>query len=355
MHASCTNRSGTCGQSGSLSTAESAPRDRLAKREPVMSTSEKMPALGYLPWTTQATLRLLSGSEDISFIDYHIRRTTVTALVHAFLPLGYYIGLALFAPELNLLAVWELTPFFQAVFSICLGLPLTVLLFALYWHYDNWSNHPIAQQLVQLSNGGSWKAVASAVNTEFRRIDKFASGTPGRRFQSATTAQYLNINVQRVERYLSDFKIRLNSLEYSDLRTKLQAQIQNARNIVVRQSLSDQFLEAFHHTVSQNPVFHPQPHVELDQCIGCMQKESNVKLQKHCEDEVQGQEGQADPAGPTCVQCFCRPMWCLECMGKWFASRQDQQRPDTWLSGKAPCPTCRAVFCMLDVCRIVPR
>lgn len=336
--------------------------------------------------TLQTICASYLGSEDINFVDYHIRRATVTALVHALLPLGYYLCLALLAPELSLLAVWELTPVGQAIFSICLLLPLTVLLFALYWHLDSWGNHPIAQELAQLSNGGSWRAVASAINTEFRRIDKFASGAPGRRlyvtdswilktctyyvyvahqndislslehaeehplsYESGTTAQYLNISVKRAEPHLSDFKIRLNSLEYSDLRTKLQAQIQNARNIVVRQSLSDQFLEAFHHTVSLNPVFHPQPHVELDQCIGCMQKESNVKLQKRCVVDDQGQDEQQPTAGSPCVQCFCRPMWCLECMGKWFASRQDQQRPDTWLSGKAPCPTCRAVFCMLDV------
>lgn len=81
---------------------------------------------------------------------------------------------------------------------------------------------------------------------------------------------------------------------------------------------------------------------EVDTCIGCMQKESDVKLQKHCDSEGERE----------CVQCYCRPMWCLECMGKWFASRQDQQRPETWLSCKSPCPTCRAVFCILDVCKI---
>lgn len=97
-----------------------------------------------------------------------------------------------------------------------------------------------------------------------------------------------------------------------------------------------------------------------------MQKLSDVKLQRGCvspEDAAQapvnaeggGAEGGGAEGGVSnrpCVQCFCRPMWCLECMGKWFASRQDQQRPDTWLGSKSPCPTCRAVFCILDVCKI---
>lgn len=92
---------------------------------------------------------------------------------------------------------------------------------------------------------------------------------------------------------------------------------------------------------------------ELENCIGCMLKESNIKLQKHCADGENLREvGEGPLVNHHCVQCFCRPMWCLECMGRWFASRQDQQHPETWLSGKAPCPTCRAVFCMLDVCKI---
>lgn len=51
-----------------------------------------------------------------------------------------------------------------------------------------------------------------------------------------------------------------------------------------------------------------------------------------------------------CQTCFCRPMWCLSCLGRWFASRQDQQRPESWLSSRVPCPTCRAKFCILDIC-----
>lgn len=89
-------------------------------------------------------------------------------------------------------------------------------------------------------------------------------------------------------------------------------------------------------------IFCYQPQ-EADTCTGCMQKESDIKLVKLC-----------DSTGvEQCVQCYCRPMWCLECMGKWFASRQDQQRPEVWMSGSSPCPTCRAKFCVLDVCKLV--
>ncbi|KAL8624098.1 hypothetical protein ACOMHN_036101 [Nucella lapillus] len=325
------------------------------------------------------------GSEDMTFIQYHVKRSTVTMLVHSLFPLGYLVGLGLFAPELS---IWELTGCWQILFTACVALPLVVGACLLYWQQDNWERHPVATQLAQLGSGQGWRDVASAINTEFRRIDKFASGTHGRRlyvtdswilktttyyvyvahqndihlmletsedhplsYENSVATQYLNIAVRRVEPHLNDFSIRLNALEYSDLRTKLQAQVQNARNIMVRQSLSDQFLDAFHSTVSENPVFPVQVNMELEPCIGCMQKESNVKLQRQCVGEENA--GAAAGGENPCVQCFCRPMWCQDCMGKWFASRQDQQHPETWLSGNAPCPTCRAKFCMLDVCAIV--
>ena len=72
---------------------------------------------------------------------------------------------------------------------------------------------------------------------------------------------------------------------------------------------------------------------------------ANVKLSKQCDEVNNG----------DCRQCFCRPMWCLDCMGKWFASRQDQQHPENWMSKRSPCPTCRATFCVLDVCRLLIR
>jgi hypothetical protein len=53
------------------------------------------------------------------------------------------------------------------------------------------------------------------------------------------------------------FFSRLNSLDYRDLKEKLQAPVRNARCIVIRQSLSEQFLQAFAEQVSLNPVFIP--------------------------------------------------------------------------------------------------
>ena len=76
-----------------------------------------------------------------------------------------------------------------------------------------------------------------------------------------------------------------------------------------------------------------------EKCIGCMEKDANVKLLKRCANLSEGE----------CKQCYCRPMWCLDCMGRWFASRQDQNEPERWMSSLSPCPTCRSKFCLLDV------
>ncbi|XP_043368585.1 E3 ubiquitin-protein ligase TM129 isoform X2 [Dermochelys coriacea] len=135
---------------------------------------------------------------------------------------------------------------------------------------------------------------------------------------------------------------RLNSSEYGELREKLHAPIRNAANVVIHQSLSDLFLETFTLLVEINQTYPVPSNQELEPCIGCMQTNANIKLVKNCQEPNEGE----------CQQCYCRPMWCLTCMGKWFASRQDQQHPETWLSSQVPCPTCRAKFCILDVCII---
>ena len=49
--------------------------------------------------------------------------------------------------------------------------------------------------------------------------------------------------------------IRLNSLQYGELRDKLQAPIRTARNIVIQQSLSDRFAAAFLDQVRRNGVY----------------------------------------------------------------------------------------------------
>ncbi|CDQ82497.1 E3 ubiquitin-protein ligase TM129 isoform 3-T3 [Salvelinus alpinus] len=321
------------------------------------------------------------GSEDIGFIQYHVRRTSVTLLVHSTLPLGYYMGMCIAAPEKYLAYVHLISDGWRAFFTLSLALQLFSWVLVIYWSRHKWGNHPISQNLKAhaLPQSG-WGAVASSVNTEFRRIDKFATGAPGARVlitdtwimkvttyyvhialqqdthltvtdsrqhqlspDSATPVQILTLRVASINPSVKPFDIRLNSTEYAELREKLHAPIRNAANVVIHQTMSDLFLETFKSQVEMNQVYQLTSGQELESCIGCMQVPANTKLLRLCQEEGEGE----------CQQCYCRPMWCLTCMGKWFASRQDQQKPETWLGNRVPCPTCRAKFCILDVC-IVP-
>ncbi|MFT7797451.1 E3 ubiquitin-protein ligase TM129 [Arapaima gigas] len=325
--------------------------------------------------TVQNIFSAWLGSEDLTFVEYHIKRTTVTLLVHSALPLGYYAGLCIAAPEKYLGTAgtgWHL------YLAVSVALPLLSSLLTLHWSRSGWAKHPIARKLASHAlPQSSWRAVASSIDTEFRRIDKFATGTSGARVivtdtwivkvstyslhvaqqqdvhltvvdskqhelspDSSTPVQILTIAVASINQNVKPFDIRLNSTEYGELREKLHAPIRNAANVVIHQTLSDLFLEAFKSHVEINQPYLLPSGQELEPCIGCMQASANVKLVKRCQAEAEGE----------CQQCYCRPMWCLTCMGKWFASRQDQQRPETWLASTVPCPTCRAKFCILDVC-----
>ena len=132
--------------------------------------------------------------------------------------------------------------------------------------------------------------------------------------------------------------IRLNSLQYSELRDKLQAPIRTARNIVIQQSLSDRFAAAFLDQVHRNGIYSLPPgspvgsshilflhakesgykatmaeyqcHVclqPLENCVGCLQKMPQVKLQKRCaEPEVSCLSCNHSPhlSSPPFVFCF---------------------------------------------------
>ena len=52
---------------------------------------------------------------------------------------------------------------------------------------------------------------------------------------------------------------RLNATEYSDLKEKLHSPIRMARDVVIKQSLSDRFLDAFKKQVDENDVFVKPP------------------------------------------------------------------------------------------------
>ncbi|XP_071386386.1 E3 ubiquitin-protein ligase TM129 isoform X2 [Centroberyx affinis] len=322
------------------------------------------------------------GSEDIGFIQYHVKRTSITILVHSTLPLGYYMGMCIAAPEKNLGYIHQVSDSWQVFLLISFCLQLASWTLIIYWSRHHWSNHPISRALQahSLPPHSAWGTVATSINTEFRRIDKFATGAPEARViitdtwvlkvttyhvcvalqsdshltvtesrqhqlspDSASPTQILTLRVASINPAVRPFDIRLNSTEYAELREKLRAPIRNAANVVIHQTISDLFLETFKAQVELNQSYTLPSEQDLEPCIGCMQVPAGTKLIRLCRED--GGDNDSE-----CQQCFCRPMWCLSCLGRWFASRQDQQRPETWLASRVPCPTCRAKFCILDVC-----
>uniref|UniRef100_A0A3P8TIW9 Transmembrane protein 129, E3 ubiquitin protein ligase n=1 Tax=Amphiprion percula TaxID=161767 RepID=A0A3P8TIW9_AMPPE len=321
------------------------------------------------------------GSEDVGFIQYHVKRSSVTVLVHSALPLGYYMGMCIAAPEKNLGYIHQVSESWRTFLLLSLCLQLASWTLVIYWSRCHWHNHPISQALqahVQ-SPHSSWGSVATSINTEFRRIDKFATGAPGARVivtdswvlkvttyhiymalqsechvtvtdsrqhqlspDSASPTEILTLRVGSINPAVRPFNIKLNSTEYAELREKLRAPIRNSPNVVIHQTISELFLETFKAQVDLNQPYTLPTGQEVDPCIGCMQIPANTKVVRLC--PTAGTDNESE-----CQQCFCRPMWCLSCLGRWFASRQDQQRPETWLSSRVPCPTCRAKFCILDI------
>jgi len=308
--------------------------------------------------------------------------------IHAALPTIYLFGLVL----LKYPASSDETGAFEYLFSVVtlskssyfeillvtasLGLLVYVVTSHVVTIFNDWSLDEFAVQLAAHSTRGSWREVASSVDTEIRRIDKFRSVVGNTTLyvtetwliqvnmygvdmmqqsdiklslckaeeftlspESNTGTQYLEILVSSERNSNHAFKIRLNSLDYRDLKDKVRAPVENARQILIQKSLSEKFIQAFYVTASANPT--SQQTADAEQCIGCMQSTANVKLDKRCAREEDGTS--------ECSRCFCRPMWCVSCMARWFASRQEESSPETWLQGTSPCPTCRAKFCLLDV------
>ncbi|XP_024889457.1 E3 ubiquitin-protein ligase TM129-like isoform X1 [Temnothorax curvispinosus] len=323
------------------------------------------------------------GSENEFFVQYHIRRSVATLLLHSALPLGYVLGLLFFdhidAEKLLLNDGNYLGPLIVLCATI---VPLYTLNKVFEWSVNNWATHPIAKNLsVYGNNNTPWTSVASDINTEYRRIDKIVivtnsvtrviatdnwiiKITPYKlqvahqsdatlvvnksdvHFMSPTTrdqVQFINIQVKPMRAMAQEFDIRLNALDFKDLQDKVSRPIAVLHNIRFHRTLLDRFIDTFKEEVDKNPFYDTAE--ELGQCIGCMQALSNVKLNRLCNST---ENRDVD----DCTTCFCRPMWCIECMAKWFASRQDEDTPETWLSSKCTCPLCRARFCVLDVCLV---
>uniref|UniRef100_A0AAG5DJ13 Uncharacterized protein n=1 Tax=Anopheles atroparvus TaxID=41427 RepID=A0AAG5DJ13_ANOAO len=278
--------------------------------------------------------------------------------------------------------VWEV--FYALAWTLAILAVLTVL----YWYIDKWSNHPIAKhlQLFTKPTMPDWRSVATNINDEYRRNTKMEirsnaistlvvtenwiiktnlyrinvahqneTSLVGYKIdiQDVTTdisdaSQYVNIAVKPLQDS-KHFIIRVSGEHFSDFQDHVNRPIVLLPSVKFR-TLIDLFVEVFKEQATLNPVVRFTPLPDMDHCLGCLQVQPDVKIEKHCLDV--DASGAMLPEDQRCEPCLCRPQWCITCMALWFASRQQRAERDTWLSKKATCPMCRARFCVLDVCRV---
>lgn len=341
------------------------------------------------------------GSEAITFIQHHIRRTCLNLMVHSLLPVMYIRVYYMQFDENDdtkegVAASHSLVWTFLVLPAVLL--PGLVAAAIYYWSRNQWQNHPIARQLAKFANPDNqftdWRAVANNINDEFRRDSKmvirmnpisriiateswiiktssywinvahqnettmvaYKSDTHEVSQDAFETVQYVNIAVIPIRKEIKEFSIRINALDFKDLQDRISRQITILSSVKFHRSVLDRFVDVFKDQVAQNPTYRPEDSFvaeNSDNCFACMQARPNIKICKNCLDV--NEAGQTLSEAQCCQPCNCRPMWCIECVAKWFASRQDQSERDSWLQQKCTCPMCRARFCILDVCYVEER
>ncbi|XP_036675701.2 E3 ubiquitin-protein ligase TM129 [Drosophila suzukii] len=360
-----------------------------------------------LGFTIEQLFARFLGEEYLDFVGYHLRRTSLNLFVHSCLPFSYFLihrlKFSVFATQ-EPLEDSDLDPDFpmpqEAVafktltwktaqrFSVLAVLAVPALIFN--WHQQNWRRHPISKALSKYSNSpGSYSAVASDIGIEFRRpeiykkklnsistviatqnwIIKTTMYNVHFAHQSNTslsvakaetyniphhdqndTLQMISIIVRPMRQGVSDFHIRINALEFRNLEDRVRRPIAIPSNIQFHRNVIDRFVDVFKTQVALNPIFPAD--ATTDKCFACMLNEPNTKIQKQCADL--DRDGAPLAEGACCSNCYCRPMWCVECLARWFAARQTDVDREVWLEQKCTCPMCRAKFCVLDVSFITP-
>ncbi|KAJ0179109.1 hypothetical protein K1T71_004821 [Dendrolimus kikuchii] len=320
------------------------------------------------------------GSENVNFIGYHMKRITITALVHSALPLGYVFCLW---------SVGEGGSWLLAGAAGTAIIPLLMCYKLLYWWEYDKVKHPIVMALLPyVTPGSDWRIVAANLNIEFRSVDKVvipltatskfiatenwlikatqysldliqqsdcvlvATATDSHDFSPSgeDETQYVNIEAIPSREEVRKFTFRITAAALRDLQPRLMRPVRVPDHISLLPTLIERFVNVFKQYVEQNPVYYVDQELEL--CIGCMQAQADVKINRRCLDPPPHIAGTGPP---QCMQCNCRALWCCTCMARWWAARASGA-PSEWLSGRCTCPVCRATFCLLDVspARVAP-
>ncbi|KAL1397924.1 hypothetical protein pipiens_009359 [Culex pipiens pipiens] len=277
------------------------------------------------------------GSESLQFVQHHIRRTSLNLMVHSLLPVMYIrVYFMQFGDDgggrgvgLGNFRWWQL-----------LGSRVVIRM------------NPLSRIVVTESwivkTGPYWINVAGQEDTA---LVAFKSDTHDVSQEAFETVQYVNIAVKSTRPGIREFNIRINALDFKDLQDRINRPITILSSVKFHRTVLDRFVDVFKEQVGQNPRYRGAEAVDQqDSCFACMQVQPNVKIVKNCADL--NEDGEPLAEARCCQPCNCRPMWCIDCVARWFASRQNQSERESWLQQKCTCPMCRARFCVLDVCFI---
>ncbi|KAL7078303.1 hypothetical protein ACQ4LE_002030 [Meloidogyne hapla] len=354
----------------------------------VILPSDAMQSAGF---TISKVFAAWLGDERFNFVEYHLRRTLLTIMVHASLPFLCFVGLELCVPQTVFTPLPQNGIQIMAYLSFAFSAATACFLSILY--LNDWERHYMVRRLRLLNNpqDGPWRELAIQINIEVRRpmlftmTNKDCSRTiitdewilkitnynvnfarisdsqlvivrssplhqsvPGSDGLISTSAEHLiDLRVCSRSGCFDSFQIRIrNQQELNNLRDQIGRSIEVLDSLALPQPLHERFVDAFIKELERNPRYNYKRKEDLEPCLGCSQQQAQVKLVKKCIDSPI-QDGESYE---KCRNCQCRPMWCARCMGRIFASKQNQNVPEIWMAGRAPCPTCRLPFCVLDVC-----
>ncbi|XP_063988396.1 E3 ubiquitin-protein ligase TM129 [Diachasmimorpha longicaudata] len=324
------------------------------------------------------------GSEYDEFIQYHIQRSIVTLFVHSWLPFGYIFGLRLLG-HLDAAQVLLGTeyPLWLTLFICSIVGPFYAIILVVHWSRNQFSKHPIAKALGIYCNGReTWLDIAADVNREYKSLDKLQIRTNSTTKIVVTNTWIMKVSAYKLEiasqinsvlvaynvnsysstlsptdsvHYVKyrivvaqpggkNFTIRINASDVQNLLGEITMPTRTLSSVQLPQTVTEIAVFAIKEEVAKNPTY--KTNQQLEQCVVCMQATSNVKLNRNCPDipEMDGI--------PACRNCNCKPIFCLDCLAKWFISRS-QHKLKHVTEMKSSCPQCRSPFCLQDVSLVV--
>ncbi|XP_011313749.1 E3 ubiquitin-protein ligase TM129 [Fopius arisanus] len=319
------------------------------------------------------------GNEYDNFVQYHIKRTIVTLFIHSLLPFGYIVGLSLL-DHIDSAQVFLGTehPLWLTL-SICALIgPIYALNLIVNWSKNGFSKHPIAKSLgIYCTDTGIWLDIAADVNREYKSFNKLQIRTNSTTKIVVTNTWIIKVSAYKLEiasqinsvlvtynvnsystpspshfvhcvKYRivtrqplgKNFTIRININDVENLLEEITMPRRDSSSIQIPQTLTEIAIYAIKKEIAKNPTY--KTNQQLDQCAVCMQAISNVKLNRNCPDipEMDGI--------PACKTCNCPPIFCIDCLAKWFLSTS-RRRAKTAAEVKSSCPQCRSPFCLKDV------